>query len=160
MQILTFLIALLLAADELPELNRKILIYLDGVIGHQVHRGECWDLAAGALDFAGAYLDRSTQASIYIFGREIDPVQETVFPGDIIQFKDVTLEYETDEMIVMESMSHHTAVIYEVIGPGDYKIAHQNTRLSGKKVGLSNISLENIKKGTLIFYRPVGQARE
>jgi hypothetical protein len=155
MQILTFYLALLFVWEGIPEINKKIVTYLDAVIGHQVHGGECWDLAAGALDFAGAYLDRSTKESIYIFGRKIDPSEETIFPGDIIQFEDVTLEYQTEEMIFTESMSHHTAVIYQVIAPGEYKIAHQNTRLSGKKVGLSDIALKNIKKGTLIFYRPV-----
>ena len=81
MQILTFFLTLLVALEEIPEINKKIITYLDAVIGHQVQRGECWDLAAGALDFAGAYLDRSTKESIYIFGRKIDPSEEAILPS-------------------------------------------------------------------------------
>ncbi len=155
MRILLFLLLVLPVNDELPELNKKIVEYLDRVVGHTVNRGECWDLAAAALDYANAYLDQSTEQSIYVFGRVIDPETETVYPGDILQFENVVVEYQTEDMIARETMPHHTAIIYEVLEPGSFRIAHQNTRFSGKKVGLSALAMEDIINGHLIFYRPV-----
>lgn len=144
-------------ADKVPALNQKIKSYLGTVIGKQVDRGECWDLAAAALAHAGAFLDRSSQKTIYIFGDKIDPKKDQVFPGDIIQFENVALEYEKEGAIYKESMGHHTAIIYEVLGEGHYQLAHQNTAFSGKKVGLSELKLDDVKKGKIIFYRPVAK---
>jgi hypothetical protein len=151
-----FLIScLVFPATDIPPLNKKVLEYLQQVIGHQVGSGECWDLAAAALDYSGAHLDRSSQESIYVFGRAYDPMGEVAYPGDIMQFKGVKLEYEKDNMIVLESMPHHTAIIYEVLGDRHFRIAHQNTRFSGRKVGVSTLHLDHVQSGTILFYRPV-----
>lgn len=144
----------LLSNDDSPELNRKVIDFVDKVIGVQVARGECWDLAAAALNHAGAYLDRSTQKSIYIFGKEVNAKKDRIYPGDIIQIENVKIKYEHGNSIITETMSHHTAVIYRVIEPGRYKIAHQNTSFSGRKVGVSELDLEQVMKGKIIFYRP------
>jgi hypothetical protein len=146
---------ILIIANDIPEINKKITLYIDQVIGKQVDRGECWDLAAAALDFGGGYLDRSNQKSIYIFGETIDPRSDKVYPGDIIQFEGVVLEYQEKNMIITEKMPHHTAIIYKVQDDGHYVIAHQNTRTYGRKVGLTELKLDDLKKGKLIFYRPV-----
>jgi hypothetical protein len=151
---LVLLLLILFSHSNTPDLNTKIVRYVDTVIGKQVDRGECWDLAAAALSYAGAYLDRSSQKSIYIFGQKINPSQEEVFPGDIIQIENVKLEYTNGDMIYTENMAHHTAIIYEVIAEGHYKIAHQNTSFSGRKVGISELNMDTIKKGKIIFYRP------
>ena len=137
-----------------PDLNSKVVRYVDSVIGQTVDRGECWDLAAAALDYAGAYLDRSSQKSIYVFGQTINPSREKVYPGDIIQIENVKLEYTNGDMIYTENMAHHTAIIYEILTEGHYKIAHQNTSFSGRKVGISELKMDTIKKGKIIFYRP------
>lgn len=137
-----------------PNLNKKVVEYVDSVIGKQVDRGECWDLAAAALDHAGAYLDRSNQRSIYIFGKKINPKKDLIFPGDIVQIEDVKMNYTKGNMIYTESMTHHTAIVYEIIDTNVFKIAHQNTSFSGKKVGISEFNLNNIAKGTVLFYRP------
>ena len=139
---------------NIPVINQDVIKYVDKVIGKKVARGECWDLAAAALDHAGAYLDRSTQKSIYIFGKEINPKNEQVYPGDIIQIENAKLEYKKDNGIYTETMTHHTAIIYEVLGKSQFKIAHQNTSFSGKKVGLSDFNLNYLKKGSITFYRP------
>ncbi len=144
-------------SDNIPKVNQKMIEYVNTVIGKQVDRGECWDFAAAALQYAGGYLDRSTQKTIYIFGKKINPKKDTVYPGDIIQFENVALEYQKGNMIYKESMPHHTAIIYRVLGEGYYELAHQNTSFSGKKVGLSEFKLTDVKKGELIFYRPVGE---
>jgi len=154
MKLIILLLTLFLNNSAIPNINKKVVEYVDTVIGEKVARGECWDLAAAALDYAGAYLDRSSKSSIYIFGNVIDPKNERIFPGDIIQIEDVKLEYSQGNMIFTETMTHHTAIIYSVEGNDIYKIAHQNTSFSGKKVGLSELNMSNVKKGNIIFYRP------
>ena len=143
-----------LSNAEIPSLNQKIVSYVDTVIGKKVDRGECWDLAAAALDHAGAYLDRSNKKNIYVFGKEINPKKENVFPGDIVQLENVKIEYTKGNGIYTESMAHHTAIIYEVLEKDHYKIAHQNTSFSGKKVGISKLKMSYIKKGKVTVYRP------
>ncbi|HBH24940.1 MAG TPA: hypothetical protein DDY13_16165 [Cytophagales bacterium] len=138
-----------------PQINQKIVEYIDQVKGKKVDRGECWDLAAGALAYAGGYLDRSNARKLYIFGEKINPKKDQVYPGDIIQFENITLEYEEGNTIYTETMSHHTAIVYEVHGDGLFSIAHQNTSEFGKKVGISDLNLNHIQKGKYIFYRPI-----
>jgi len=139
---------------EIPELNRKILEYVESRKGEKVGRGECWDLAAEALSYAGAYLDRSSQKTIYVFGKKLNPQKDDIFPGDIIQIENLKLEYMEGNTIYTENMSHHTAIIYEVLKGGAYEIAHQNTSFSGRKVGISELNMKYIKKGKILFYRP------
>lgn len=151
----SFLLILLFSWNSnIPSLNQKVIDYVDSVIGKKVDRGECWDLAAAALDHAGAYLDRSSQKSIYIFGKELNPKKDQIFPGDVIQIENLTLEYKKGNAIYTETMTHHTAIIYEVLGKDHFKIAHQNTSFSGKKVGISELNMNYNKKGKITFYRP------
>jgi hypothetical protein len=140
---------------ELPQLNRKIVNFLDEVMGTQVDRGECWDLASAALQKAGAYFDRSSLKTIYQFGRVVDTKKEKILPGDIVQFEKVELKYQVDDVIYTESMAHHTAIVYQVNEPGHLVLAHQNTSFSGQKVGKSPFILSNMTKGRVTFYRPV-----
>lgn len=138
-----------LAQTSIPPLNKKVIEYVNSVIGKQVDRGECWDLANQALVRIEAEWDKK-----YSYGRLINPKKDEVYPGDMIQFEGVKVEYQKDNMILKEEMKHHTAVVYKVLEPGVYQLAHQNTSFSGRKVGLSELRLENVKKGKLKFYRP------
>jgi hypothetical protein len=148
------LILAVMTGRETPELNQKVLDYVQTVMGKKVDRGECWDLAAAALKHAGAHLDLSSQKTIYDFGQLIDPKREAVYAGDIVQFENVTVEYADGNTITTETMGHHTAIIYAVLGDGDFQLAHQNTSFSGRKVGVSNFKLNNVKKGKVKIYRP------
>ena len=154
MKYIAIIFILLPIKSNIPDLNIKVIEYVDSVKGKKVARGECWDLAAAALDYADAYLDRSSQQSLYVFGKELNPKNDKIFPGDIIQIENVKIEYSKGNMIYTENMIHHTAIIYEVMGKGSFSIAHQNTSFSGKKVGISDLNLNDIKKGEIIFYRP------
>ncbi len=140
---------------ELPELNAKIITYLDTVMGKKVDRGECWDLAAGALAYSGAYFDRSSMKTVTIYGRELNYKKEEVLPGDLIQFQNVELAWKDGNTTYKETMGQHTAIVYKVNGPLNYEIAHQNTGQWGKKVGVSNLNLNNLAKGKLWIYRPI-----
>lgn len=138
-----------LFAQHLPELNKDILKYVKSVKGTKVDRGECWDLANQALIRVGADWDRA-----YVYGNTIDPWKDQVFPGDLIQFENVKVQYTEGNTTYTELMTHHTAIVYKVIDRGIYEIAHQNTRFSGRKVGISTLNLNYIVKGNTYFYRP------
>ena len=135
---------------NIPELNQKIIEYVNSVIGKKVDRGECWDLAYQALTRNDAQWDGE-----YVFGKQIYPRKDEVFPGDIIQFKGVKLKYRKRNTIYQETMPHHTAIVYKVIRKGVYELAHQNTGFSGRKVGISQFELNNVVKGKIAFYRPI-----
>ncbi len=138
------------AQSKIPPLNQKIVDYVETVIGKKVDRGECWDLAAVPL-----YANNAKWSGEYEFGKLVDPQKNTIYPGDIIQFKNVKLKYEKDDMIFTQNLAHHTAIVYKVNGKGDYEIADQNNHFSGKKVGISTLRLEDVVQGKLKFYRPV-----
>ena len=135
---------------SIPTLNQGIIDYVNTVINKRVDRGECWDLAYQALTRVGAEWDGK-----YRYGRLIDPNKVKVYPGDLIQFKGVKLKYQKNGSTYQESMAHHTAIVYEVIKPGVYRIAHQNTGFSGRKVGISDLRLDSRVRGRMMFYRPV-----
>lgn len=137
------------AQNSIPPLNKQVIEYVNSVIGKQVDRGECWDLANQALIRIDAVWDRK-----YAYGKLLNPKKDEIYPGDMIQFDGVKLEYQKGNMIFKEEMKHHTAVVYKVIEPGVYQLAHQNTSFSGRKVGLSELRLESVKKGKMKFYRP------
>jgi hypothetical protein len=138
------------AGYNLPELNRKVVEYVETVIGEQVDRGECWDLAYQALNRIDARWDGK-----YKYGKEINPRRAEILPGDIIQFKDVKVRYRQGNTIYTETMAHHTAIVYRVLKDGVFELAHQNTTFSGRTVGLSNLDLSTVVSGKMWFYRPV-----
>lgn len=137
------------AQHKIPELNKEIIKYVKSVQGKKVDRGECWDLANHALKLVGADWDKA-----YVYGTKIDPMRDQVFPGDLIQFEDVKVHYKDGNITYTELMTHHTAIVYQVLGKGNFEIAHQNTEFSGRKVGLSKLNLDHIVEGKIYFYRP------
>jgi hypothetical protein len=151
MQILFSLFAALLLVQDpaLPPLNQRIVDHVATVQGKKVDRGECWDLAAQALNKAGAKWD-----GMYGFGRLIDPKQEAILPGDILQFEGVTMERRTEGGAERYSFMRHTAVVTAVHGPEEITIAHQNFGPTGRKVSSLRLQLGDLVKGKLLFYRP------
>ncbi len=135
-------------SDSIPPMNKQIIDFVKTKIKKKVGTGECWDLAAEALQLVNARWDMK-----YKFGKEIDYKKELVYPGDIIQFENVILNYEKDGKKYTEKMSHHTAIIYEVIDKTNFTIAHQNNGYSGKKVGVSPLDLATLTKGKFKIYR-------
>lgn len=137
------------ACDTVPELNKQIVSFVKSSLNKKVGRGECWDLAAQALNNVGASWDKN-----YVFGKEIAYKTECVYPGDIIQFEGVEIEYKKKEVFYREQLEHHTAVIYLVKDKGNFVVAEQNTNTLGKKVGLNDLELKNVLKGTFKIFRP------
>ncbi|MGV3632612.1 MAG: hypothetical protein ACO1O6_15505 [Bacteroidota bacterium] len=136
-------------ATKIPELNQKIIDYVNQNIGKKVGRGECWDLVQIPLTENNAKWDGK-----YDFGQKIDYKKDLVFPGDIIQFENVVIDYEDEVKMYTINLDHHTAVVYEVIAPGIYKVAEQNTNMHGRKVAIDDLDLKFVTKGTIQFYRP------
>jgi hypothetical protein len=132
-----------------PVLNSQIVQYVNSVMGKKVDGGECWDLAKEALTKVNARWDKNEK-----YGRLVNPAKDTIYPGDLIQFENVSLSYSKDGKIYKEQMTHHTAIVYKVETTGVYKIAHQNTSQFGRKVGVSELNLADMTKGKARFYRP------
>lgn len=155
--LILLLLSLSLSPAKLPELNAKVIDFVNKNMGKKVDRGECWDLAVGALAHANAYFDRSSIKTATIYGKELDPEKDEILPGDLIQFKKVKMKWQEGNKIYESSlgMPDHTAIVYKVNGKGDYEIAHQNTAEFGKKVGVNNFRLDRVTKGKMYFYRPV-----
>ncbi len=141
--------------NDMPDVNSRVISFVKTVIGSTVGRGECWDLADQALTFAGAEFDKTSQSTIYTFGKLYNPEKEGVLPGDIIQFENVMVSYKDGNMIFTENYKHHTAIVYDVKENGSLQLAHQNTSFGGRKVALSEFNSENVKKGKLLFYHPI-----
>jgi len=144
----------LTAQTNIPELNKEIIKYVNSVIGTQVERGECWDLANQALIKVEADWDRE-----YKYGKKIDPKKDKVYPGDLVQFEKVTVKYTKGNATYTEIMEHHTAIVYKVLGKGIFELAHQNTEFSGRKVGLSKLDINTVVHGRMMFYRPTKNAK-
>ena len=136
--------------DTLPEVNRRIVAFVREHMGEKVGRGECWDLAAGALDSAGAKWDGD-----YGFGPKLDLKRDVILPGDIVQIEGAEFRWEEGRDIHTMRMPHHTAVVLEVKAPGAYVIGQQNTQETGRRVGTGDLVLARRTKGRIDFYRPV-----
>lgn len=129
----------------LPALNASIVEYVKTTIGKKVDRGECWDLANQALTRANAAWTFPSQ-----FGKVVDPQKDSIYPGDLIQFTKVKMRSSNGETWTFPK---HTAIVYEVISPGVYKIAEQN--VNGKrKVQIDDLIFKDKVAGKMIFYRP------
>lgn len=155
--LLTLVLSSFSLKTELPDLNAKIITYVDSVMGKKVARGECWDLAAGALAYSGAYFDRSSMKTVTIYGRKLNLKNEEILPGDLIQFENVQMKWTEGNTTYSSSMGQHTAIVYKINGPGDFEMAHQNTSDWGKKVGVSNFNLNHVTKGKVMIYRPINK---
>ncbi len=150
-----FLCCLKSYTQNIPEVNQKILEYVKTQIGKKVGAGECWDLAYQALSRNNCEWDGK-----YNYGKKLNPQTDSIYPGDIIQFHNVVLKYKQGRMIYKEDYAKHTAIIYNVKDNGVYDIAHQNNGYSGRKVGISELNLNNKVAGTIDFFRPVSKTTE
>jgi hypothetical protein len=150
--LMLLLSGLLYGQGQTPALNQKIIDYVNTQIGKKIDRGECWDLAYEALTRNNCEWDGK-----YAYGKKLNPKTDSIYPGDLLQFEDVTIKYQENNVIYKELYPHHTAIIYKVIAKGDYKIAHQNFGNIGRKVGITELKLSGKLSGSIYFYRPVAK---
>jgi hypothetical protein len=135
---------------QMPEMNKQIIKYVNSVIGKKVDRGECWDLANQALIKVKADWDGK-----FTYGKLLNPKKDSIYPGDIIQYKNVVVKYKEGNVMYTETMKQHTSIVYKVIDKGIYEVAEQNTGYAGRKVSIGKINLSTIVKGKVMIYRPV-----
>lgn len=147
--LLPTLFSLTTDCNETFPLNQQIIEFVNSKMNKKVGKGECWDLANEALTLVQAKWDGNLK-----FGRKLDYKKECIYPGDIIQFEKVKVKYTENKVTYQEAMAHHTAIIYEVKGKGEYVLAHQNTAYTGRKVGTSALNLMNVTGGKITIYRP------
>lgn len=147
--LLPTLFSLTTDCNETFPLNQQIIEFVNSKMNKKVGKGECWDLANEALTLVQAKWDGNLK-----FGRKLDYKKECIYPGDIIQFEKVKVKYTENKVTYQEAMPHHTAIIYEVKGTGDFVLAHQNTAYTGRKVGISSLNLMNVTGGKITIYRP------
>lgn len=136
--------ASVISSQEKVSISKQIISFCDTHMGKKVGRGECWDLAKEALDYAGA-----EWTPPYEYGKELSKT-DAVKPGDIIQLEKVKIVYPDKSW---QEIPHHTAIIYKVLSPGKYTIAEQNSN-NKRFVILSDLDLNYIKKGKYSIYRP------
>jgi hypothetical protein len=135
--------------DSLPALNTKILSFVNSKMHKKVGRGECWDLAAEALNASGAKWNGKLN-----FGRKLEK-GEGILPGDIIQFEGVKIKFQEGNAKYTQVLKHHTGIIYSVKGNQQFDMANQNTAEHGRKVSLVSINLDDVTTGHFYIYRPV-----
>jgi len=136
------------ASDSLPEINKEIIAFVDSRMNKKVGRGECWDLAAEALNASGAKWDGKLN-----FGRKLGE-GEQIFPGDIIQFEGAKIKTQDGNVRYTQVLKHHTGIVYSMKGQRSFDMANQNTAEHGKKVAITFIDLDQLTSGKISIYRP------
>ena len=134
--------------QTLPEKNRSVIEFVEANMGRTVDRGECWDLAAGALNHAGCELTH-----IYDFGDTIKYPDEPLLPGDILQIENVKLKFKRGDTLFTGAMTHHTAIVYKVADDYRVVLAEQNGS-KGRIVALTDLDFSNIVSGRIYYFRP------
>lgn len=121
-------------------------------MGQQVGDGECWSLAAAAMEAAGAI-----PPDDYNFGRELSQNEEW-WPGDIIQFTSCVFRQNMPGggwEVFQAGMPNHTAVF---LGKKDGKVmVGQQNMMGDKTVSTMLLDFKCLESGTYKVYRTVAQ---
>lgn len=124
----------------------KVLEFSKNNLGKKIERGECWDLANAALNYANAKWEAP-----FNFGDKIDLKNQELKPGYILQFTNVKFIFTNGSA----SFPKHTAVVYKSKGK-QITLLHQNFN-NKRYVDTLTINLENIKNGKIEAYCPVSK---
>jgi hypothetical protein len=135
---------ILLSFVNQQTVNEKIITYCNNNLNKKIDRGECWDLANRALEYAGA-----KWSPPYVFGTPYNYKKGTILEGDLIQFEKVVFKTNSSKNV----MPHHTAIVYKVHPNLVLELIHQNVNGS-KKVQITTINFKTLAKGKIQFFRP------
>lgn len=124
----------------------KIMEFCKSNMGKKVDRGECWDLANAALNYAGA--DWTPPLN---FGDKIDHKKVALKPADILQFTNVKIMFPNRSM----SFPKHTAIVSKA--KGTEVLVYQQNMNNKCYVDTMTINLDNVKNGKIEAYRPKGK---
>ena len=143
-----------LAQSQAPRspIAPRILAVAREAKGKTIGRGECWDLAQHALTQANAQWDGQKQ-----YGRPLGR-QDTIQPGDIMQFTSLRLEWRNagGSGWTQLGFPDHTAIVLSAKGTV-IELAHQNYNRV-RKVIFTTIDLSQRVSGTYAVYRPQPKA--
>jgi len=131
-------------------LNRRILAFAAQNFGKQVGDGECWSLAAAALNASGA-----CPAEGYTFGRELRQGEEW-WPGDIIQFTRCRfkINYPGGRHTIITCGSPNHTAIFGGMQNGLVMIDQQNH--NGIKTGaVMCLDMRTLVSGSYKVFRPL-----
>lgn len=134
--------------DTLTTVNLQVLESAKNHLGKKVLRGECWDLVSFALNEAKADWD-----GYLAFGKEINPHKECIMPGDVVEFRKCKFSTVRGNVTSTMTMEKHYGIVFYVPGNNSFVLLHQNFG-STKKVLETEIPLNDLVKGSVIFYRP------
>lgn len=140
--IVAAIFAIAVSFTHAQSVQEKILSFSQKNMKKKVDRGECWDLAAAALNNANAQWE-----SPHDFGDKIDYRTE-LQPGDILQFTNVKFVFPFGSA----SFPKHTAIAYKT-GKNSVTVFHQNFN-NHRYVDTLTLYFDQIKGGTLQAYRP------
>lgn len=138
--------AILFSSFQTVPVAGKILEFCKKNMGKKVDRGECWDLAAGALNSAGA-----DWSNPFNFGDKVNYKKEELKPADILQFTNVKIAYKNGSA----SYPQHTAIVYKA-NKNFVTVFHQNYNRK-RFVDTITLNLNDVKSGTIDAYRPKGK---
>ncbi len=163
---------LLLGADTskgpaVPEVNKKVLAFVEAQLGKQVGDGECATLVVRALQAAdvppSSYSFRGRE---YVWGELVRTVTAgtnltgPALPGDILQFRDAIFKGRTRRGTYEAGYPHHTAIVAAVKNDGKVlEILHQNVGgpddKEGRVVQRATLRFDDLQKGGWVkIYRP------
>lgn len=148
-----------LTIEELSQASRqygsKVLAFCRNNFGKKIDRGECWDVARRALEYAGARGVRR-----FNYGQEISI--EQLKPGDIVQFYNCVFSGPHDDPRYVSytkkvGIPDHTAVVEALKFP----VLHLLDQNSGgrRHIGRNEANLDHLQQGTVRYWRALGPER-
>ncbi|MGZ3883810.1 MAG: CHAP domain-containing protein [Bacteroidia bacterium] len=135
-----------LCAQQPAPIAGKIVEFSVKNLGKKIDRGECWDLANAALNYAQADWEPPLK-----FGDKVEYQTSTLKPGDVLQFSNIKMKFPNGSM----SFPKHTAIVYKA-KPNQVTLLHQNFN-NKRYVDTLTISFDYIKAGKIEAFRPKGK---
>lgn len=133
---------------DIPELNRKILVCADSLVGKKIGKGICREFVMEVLSNSEVEIpssrrkkDKQQWKTIYwknvVVG--LPASSDTIYAGDIIRY------------------ANHIAIVYKVLDPLNYVIVHQNFsgKLKYSHVGFMKISVPVLDCWYVSIFRPI-----
>ncbi|MBS1708694.1 MAG: hypothetical protein JSS65_08245 [Armatimonadetes bacterium] len=168
---LAVIAAVALGQQSRPELGPAIVRYCESNLKKQVGRGECSDLALGALKLMGVSTrlpEDEPAPGDYVWGTPVYRVwmeggkakewpdsggRKAVKPGDIVQLRDVEISWRNGNAYGQQFYPHHTSVVASVGKDGlKWTVFEQNS--NGRRYVVKNdMDVANMKKGYFTVYR-------
>lgn len=130
---------------NVPKSNQAVASFIKRSKGKAIGNGVCWTAANEALKYA-----KCKRSGIYNWGRQLGP-NEALLPGDIMQIEKAKFQGPHHRGL---KIHHHTSIITEIEKPRIVKVLHQNFGRGGKTMSQGKFYLDELKRGSVVFFRP------